>query len=63
MFEISALRHRFSDARNAIDAVSAFEASTLDNVQYDIRINMAGWVVECRNDQNELLGNLRPVDV
>lgn len=60
-FEISSIRHRFESARDAIDAVSAYESTILTDVQYDIRISMNGWVVECRDANNGELGNLRPV--
>lgn len=66
-FQISSMRHRFDSARDAIDAVSSFEESTVHSFSYRIHVqNGAGWVVEVSSESDahgaSCLGNLRPVE-
>lgn len=67
-FEITKSRHHFGDARDAIDATSAFEASTLEEWSYEIRPRQEGWIVEVSRigPAPRLIakfeGHLRPVE-
>lgn len=68
-FRISAKRYRFDSARDAIDAASAFEASTLLNLDYHLQFSIGdteGYAVEIYRStgiprgERAHLGNLVP---
>jgi hypothetical protein len=42
-------RHAYDSARDAIDAVSAFEATTLDDCEYQIETNGELWFARVNN--------------
>lgn len=60
---INARRFAFSNCRDAIDAVSAYEASTLDDLEYDIRKRHdTEWVVITRDTQTNQHGFLHAIE-
>jgi len=62
-FVITDMRYRFADARDCIDATSAFEASTLDECAYEIAPSGDGWTVEVyTTSPRGYRGNLAPAD-
>lgn len=59
--DLTQTRHRFPSAFDALQAATAFEASTATDLQYDVRMSMGLWIVEVRDaDTNISLGFLAP---